>query len=632
MKHVGQPGKTGEHWESLADLADQVAREAFLECNRMDAIRLFASFSLLLLCSGCVLPGHGEYWCEPGVPCGSGRSATVGGATGNPEAGLDDLDLAACLDRQCSPDATLYYLRALERLAPQCETASATGCGAARSCAAYRQCLARFLICAQRHGQYVPGTGVVIQSTSETRIVPVRAIGLPWTLEDIQQVHPVGEYYAKSLTRTICRCGAGIPIVALRNCPTGQHPADQYVQAGTAFAVTAVFRTTGSQQSDAGVAAPQSILELRNPQQLGEASPDEPNEKAGPLAADLSAPLVFNQLNGGQTIDPFAWFIHPEMGNGREGLFFMEPYQPGKIPVLLIHGLLSSPTTWVDMANELRAMPGFSERFQIWGFRYATGQPFVASAALLRKSLNAALAELRASGPDPALDHIVLIGHSMGGLIAKAQISCSGDAMWRAMANRPLSQLVATPEMRNSLQERFYFAPQPAIRRVVFVAVPHGGSTLATRFIGQVGSCLVSPEDEVKDQHRQLIADNPGVFSREVRRRIPTSIDLLESRSKILQALYDLPVNQHVTMHSIIGNGRYSPGDGRGDGVVGVHNARHRGVATELLVPATHTDIHRRSETVCEVWRILCEHYEQYLQTGNALALPEGVEETQRVD
>ena len=249
-----------------------------------------------------------------------------------------------------------------------------------------------------------------------------------------------------------------------------------------------------------------------------------------------------------------------------------------------------------------------------------------------RKNLNAALAELRASGPDPALDHMVLVGHSMGGLIAKAQISCSGDCMWRSIANRPLSQIVATPEMRNSLQEQFYFAPQPAIRPVVFIAVPHGGSTLATRCIGQVGSCLVSPEDEAKARHRQLMADNPGVFSGEMRRRIPTSIDLLESRSKILQALYHLPVNPHVTMHSIIGNGRYSIHEGKGDGVIGVPSARHRGVASELLVPASHTDIHERSETICEVWRILCEHHEQYRQTGTATAIPKAIEEPPRID
>jgi hypothetical protein len=156
----------------------------------------------------------------------------------------------------------------------------------------------------------------------------------------------------------------------------------------------------------------------------------------------------------------------------------------------------------------------------------------------------------------------------------------------------------------------------------VFVAVPHGGSTWATRLVGQVGSCLVTPPPAVKERHRQLIADNPGVFSREVSRRIPTSIDLLESSSGILQALYRLPVSDSVKTHSIIGNGRYSLGDGRGDGIVGIDNAQHPGVASELFVPTTHTEIHRRRETICEVWRILSEHHQEYLREEHQRWLP----------
>jgi len=65
-------------------------------------------------------------------------------------------------------------------------------------------------------------------------------------------------------------------------------------------------------------------------------------------------------------------------------------------------------------------------------------------------------------------------------------------------------------------------------------------------------------------------------------------------------------------MHSIIGNGRLSIGDGRGDGVVGITNARHPLVKSEYFVRATHTDIHRRPETVREIWRILSLHYDEF--------------------
>ena len=94
------------------------------------------------------------------------------------------------------------------------------------------------------------------------------------------------------------------------------------------------------------------------------------------------------------------------------------------------------------------------------------------------------------------------------------------------------------------------------------------------------------------------IHDNPGIFSHEVSHRLPTSIDLLESHSKVLQTFRRLPVNCNVKLHSIIGNGCYSLGEGVGDGVVGVENAQHPGVLSEIYVPASHTEIHRRPETI----------------------------------
>ena len=68
-----------------------------------------------------------------------------------------------------------------------------------------------------------------------------------------------------------------------------------------------------------------------------------------------------------------------------------EPFQPGKIPVVLVHGLASSPLTWSHLQNELRTQPGVLDRYQVWTFRYDTGSPFLTTAAELRRQL----AELR---------------------------------------------------------------------------------------------------------------------------------------------------------------------------------------------------------------------------------------------
>src|SRR5687768_9050394 len=63
-----------------------------------------------------------------------------------------------------------------------------------------------------------------------------------------------------------------------------------------------------------------------------------------------------------------------------------------------------------------------------------------------------------------------------------------------------------------------------------------------------------------------------------------------------------------VTLHSIIGDDRWSPIQGPSDGVVAVSSARIGGVQSELLVDAKHTDAQRDSNTVREVICILSRH------------------------
>lgn len=163
----------------------------------------------------------------------------------------------------------------------------------------------------------------------------------------------------------------------------------------------------------------------------------------------------------------------------RPELFFLEPHRPGRIPLVFIHGLLSDPSTWVDQANDLRAIPQVSERYQIWGFRYPTVDPFLQPAAALREQLQQAVTAIDPSGTDPALQNIILVGHSMGGLIAKLQVTYSGTTLWDAFANRPLETIVAEDSIKARLYRDFFFMPSPFVRRVVFVGSPHGGSSLA---------------------------------------------------------------------------------------------------------------------------------------------------------
>src|SRR4051794_1217320 len=273
-------------------------------------------------------------------------------------------------------------------------------------------------------------------------------------------------------------------------------------------------------------------------------------------------------------------------------LYFLDPYQPGKVPIVLVHGLFSSPDGWKDMIGHLRAAPSFCERFQIWAFGYPTTQGFLQSAAALRGKLRTAVNTLDPQQADPALKRMVLIGHSMGGLIAKLQVTYSEEHVWSRLANRPLETIVTTESTRAFLAETCYFDPSPNVSRVVFIASPHCGSLGSSAVIGHCVSSFIKPTPAQADLHSQLMRDNPDTFNPVVERRFPTSIDMLTPRSPLLDAMHQVRVRPGVTLHTIMGVSHPLSLDGPSDGVVSVNSATHPGCQSVLAINSPHAKVH----------------------------------------
>jgi pimeloyl-ACP methyl ester carboxylesterase len=272
---------------------------------------------------------------------------------------------------------------------------------------------------------------------------------------------------------------------------------------------------------------------------------------------------------------------------------------------VLIHGLFSDPQSWADLVNDLRAAPGFAARFQLWVFRYPTGQGFLQSAAVLRNELRTAVEELDPDVNDPALQQIVLVGHSMGGLVAKLQVTHSEELIWSRLANRPLEEIVTTEATRALLAETCYFDPAPHVARVIFVASPHQGSLCSSALIGRGAALLVEPSPNQTAMHEQLVRDNPHVFNPEFEQRFPTSIDMLVPQSPLLEAMQHMRMRNGVKLHNIIGVSHPVSLDGPSDGVVSVRSASHPGCESVLAVGAPHARVHRTLKTSAEILRIL---------------------------
>src|SRR5262249_40175486 len=101
--------------------------------------------------------------------------------------------------------------------------------------------------------------------------------------------------------------------------------------------------------------------------------------------------------------------------------------------------------------NELRNSPAIASRYQFWVFLYPTGMPIPASARQLRESLARARDAVDPCHADDSLDRMVLVGHSMGGVLSKMMVQDTGPVLWNAAITVPQDRFRAPPEIRQTL-------------------------------------------------------------------------------------------------------------------------------------------------------------------------------------
>ncbi len=285
--------------------------------------------------------------------------------------------------------------------------------------------------------------------------------------------------------------------------------------------------------------------------------------------------------------------------------------------MVLVHGLLSSPLTWMPVFNDLRADPALRDRFQFWFYFYPTGDPYLATAADLRRDLEALRADLDPDHKDAALDRMVLVGHSMGGLISKLMTVDSGDDFWRLVSDRPFDDLALQPAAREELRRIFFFQREPCVRRVIFLGTPHHGSKLSPSPLGRLADDVVRLPDGLMSAAKEAASADPGQPQLRRLERIPTSVDLLAPNSPALELLASRPHPDGVHYHSVVGVVPSSqtlwervlggPSEA-GDGVVPYVSAHLDDAESELIVPADHFHVHQHALAVLEIRRILLEH------------------------
>ena len=340
-----------------------------------------------------------------------------------------------------------------------------------------------------------------------------------------------------------------------------------------------------------------------------------------PLESDLTTPLAYFLSKVPLETVALLGLLDPEkllmMRPGTKdpimGLYMVQPYEPGKIPVLLVHGLWSSPMTWMEMFNDLRSSPDIRQHYQFWFYLYPTSQPFWLSAAQLRRDLAEVRQVLDPQHREPALDQMVLVGHSMGGLVAKLQTIESNNDYWNLASHLPLEQV----------QRRSRDAPQAAARpsssspiRRSAASSPSPRRTAAARFPTRPRSICWASSSACRRpwwaNQQAAVPRQPGVALRRL------AAEDRDQRRFALAPVADPavdvggPAPPWVKYHNIVGTtpkGWWASSVlGENDGVVSQRSARLDDANSELIVPAEHTMVQGHPLAVMEVRRILLEH------------------------
>ena len=463
------------------------------------------------------------------------------------------------------------------------------------------------ILCAEHSIQ--PGQTYAIEAGDREFVVRTESRG-GWLPDEFARYEFVSDYEIKTLQNRHITYGLGVPLIAVRKPSATDDPREKHYPEGLSYCVTAMMRCFASPGQRPGE-SPNCVLEFFDPLRANQI---QIAEQWVPLETDLTTPLAFflDSPEYRKRNHATEGLIDPNASQESRGLYMLEPYDPDRIPVLMVHGLWSSPLTWMDMFNDLRSFPEIRERYQFWFYLYPSGQPFWVSATQLRNDLLTMRETFDPTRQDRPLDQMVLVGHSMGGLVSRMQTIDSGDDFWKIVSDRPMEEVQGQPEDVAKLVSALQFTPNPSVQRVITIGTPHRGSDFANDYTRWLARKLINLPTMVISSGKRLARANPTLFRDTSLLTEANAIDSLATDSPIFPVMLRAKTASDVRYHNIIGvlqNPSFlTSRTKRGDGVVEYASAQMPNVESELVIDADHTSIHMSGKTIFEVRRILLEH------------------------
>lgn len=463
------------------------------------------------------------------------------------------------------------------------------------------------------------GFEAVIGTTEQGVQLTVQIDGR-WKDQLFDRFELVSDYQVSGFESEHRTYGLGAPLIAVRKSTQQQDAAfEKYYPPELTIPLTAFLhlqpesKTVPAADGSAEPKIKTAVLSLYDPLEKTYATIEN---STVPLQSDITTPLAYGLkdplVNKGLLAT--ASLLNGEFAPESYGMFMIEPYDPKKIPVVMVHGLWDGPTTWAHMINDLRANRELHDNYQFWFYSYPTAQPFWVSAHEFRRDLQAIRAEVDPQRTNQVMDEMVLVGHSMGGLISLLQTVDSGDHFWNVVSDQPISELRGNPETVATLQETFYFKSNPSIKKLVTLATPFKGSDFANR-AQWLSHRLITLPSLITNDFEKLALQNSGVFKDPTFLTRSTSIDSLATTSPFFEVIAQTEFPSHLSVHNVVGRLEKTSVFSRqtaeesdvGDGVVALSSGVREGVDSQVFVAAEHSKLHQQPGSILEVRRVLLE-------------------------
>ncbi len=314
-----------------------------------------------------------------------------------------------------------------------------------------------------------------------------------------------------------------------------------------------------------------------------------------PLATNFSANYALwineNQLRQVSIMN----MLRNDKGVPLPQLYMLEPYNPNKRIIIMVHGLASSPFTWVNLTNDLLNDERLRENYQVWQVFYATNLPMLENRYYIQQLIEQAYQQTVGTTQVPASQHSVIIAHSMGSVISRMMLSNDNLNEKNIFKNKKLSQ---------NHQQKLQLNPLSSVDTAVFISAPFRGTNFADRwFTKALRDVIKLPTELTKKKSANPIINE--LF-------LQDGASQLSDKSAFMQLTKDIAIHKNVTYHNIVGDyegvlnvvNRRSSQHKNSDGIVPYNSSHLEGAKSETVIKGGH-DIHTNPKTILQLRKIL---------------------------